>query len=125
MGRKRVIHKKRQKPTLKIDPASYERLKAEAELLNRGHGKIKLGELLSFILDTYFENKDAFSELTGGAIGTQPEFETEERDERPRKENGTKQDSLFNTAPVKQAENRLLTLKGRRESPPSRITNLC
>jgi len=118
MGRQRVLHKKKQKPTLKIDHASYERLKAEAGLLNRGYSKIKLGELLSFILDVYFENKDTFSGLTGGAIGTQPEWDAEEIDGRPKKENnGTKQDSLFTATPVKQADNRLLRLKERERIP--------
>ena len=96
MGRKKVLFKKKQKPTLKIDPASYARLKAEAELLNSGYGKIKLGELLSFILDVYFDNKDIFSELTGGTIGTQPAFDTEQPDERPRKTESERQKSLFN-----------------------------
>lgn len=96
MGRKKVLFKKKQKPTLKIYPASYARLKAEAELLNRGYGKIKLGELLSFILDVYFDNKDVFRDLTGGAIGTQPEFEAEQLDERPAEAKAEKQTSLFN-----------------------------
>lgn len=96
MGRKKVLFKKKQKPTLKIDPASYARLKAEAELLNRGYGKIKLGDLLSFILDVYFENKDTFRDLTGGTIGTQPAFEAEQLDERPKKNKGAMQASLFN-----------------------------
>lgn len=96
MGRKRIINKKKQNPTLKIDLNSYERLKVEAELLNRGHGKIKLSELLSFILDVYFNNKDTFRDLTGGTIGTQPDFETEEADGRPKKIKKDAQASLFN-----------------------------
>ena len=96
MGRKKLTIKKKEKPTLKIDLGSYERLKAEAELLNRGEGKIKLGELLSFILDVYFNNKDTFRDLTGGVIGTQPEFEAEERDKRPQKIKKETQTSLFN-----------------------------
>ena len=96
MGRKKVLFKKKQKPTLKIDQSSYTRLKQEADLLNQGYGKIKLGELLSFILDVYFENKDAFRDLTGGTIGTQPTFEAEQLDERPRKTKGAMQASLFN-----------------------------
>lgn len=95
MSRKKVLFKKKQNPTLKIDPASYNRLKAEAELLNRGYSKIKLGELLSFILDVYFNNKDTFSELSGGAIGTQPDFEAEELDQRPKKEKKNKQARLI------------------------------
>ncbi len=95
MGRLRVTHKKKQKPTLKIDLESYERLMTEAELLNRGYSKIKLGELLSFILDVYFENRDTFSELTGGVIGTQPEFETEQQDKRSKKTKQEIQKSLF------------------------------
>ena len=95
MARKKVLFKKKQNPTLKIDPASYNKLKAEAELLNRGYSKIKLGELLSFILDVYFNNKNLFSDLTGGTIGTQPDFEAEELDERPRKEKKDKQARLI------------------------------
>lgn len=100
MGRKRLTIKKKQKPTLKIDPASYERLKAEAEFLNRGYSKIKLGELLSLIIDIYFNNKDTFKELTGGVIGTQPEFEAEERDKRPKRVKRDTQTSLFNSRAV-------------------------
>jgi len=95
MARKKVLFKKKQNPTLKIDPASYNRLKAEADYLNRGYGKIKLGELLSFILDVYFNNKDTFSELSGGTIGTQPDFEAEEIDQRPKKEKKDKQARLI------------------------------
>ena len=100
MGRQKVIRKKKQKPTLKIELGSYERLKAEAELLNRGEGKIKLGELLSFILDVYFENKDTFRDFTGGVIGTQPEFDSEQPDKRPRKVKRDIQTSLFNNRAV-------------------------
>jgi len=95
MARKKVLFKKKQNPTLKIDPASYNRLKAEAEALNRGYSKIKLSELLSFILDVYFDNKDIFSQLSGGTIGTQPDFETEELDERLKKEKKDKQARLI------------------------------
>ena len=95
MARKKVLFKKKQNPTLKIDPASYNKLKAEADYLNRGYSKIKLGELLSFILDIYFNNKDLFSDLTGGTIGTQPDFEAEELDNRPRKEKKDKQARLI------------------------------
>ena len=95
MARKKVLFKKKQNPTLKIDPASYNRLKAEAELLNRGYSKIKLSELLSFILDVYFDNKDIFSQLSGGTIGTQPDFEAEELDQRPKKEKKDKQARLI------------------------------
>lgn len=95
MARKKVLFKKKQNPTLKIDPASYNKLKVEAEFLNRGYGKIKLGELLSFILDVYFDNKDLFSDLTGGTIGTQPDFEVEELDKRPRKIKKDKQPKLI------------------------------
>jgi len=95
MARKKVLFKKKQNPTLKIDPASYNRLKAEADYLNRGYSKIKLGELLSFILDVYFNNKDVFSGLSGGTIGTQPDFEAEEIDQRPKKEKKDKQARLI------------------------------
>lgn len=100
MGRKMLTIKKKQKPTLKIDLVSYERLKQEIDILNRGDGKIKLGELLSFILDVYFDNKDTFRDLTGGAIGTQPEFEVEDADKRPKKVKEEIQTSLFNRRAV-------------------------
>src|ERR1035437_7729991 len=100
MGRKRLTIKKKQKPTLKIDLGSYERLKIEVEILNRGDGKIKLGELFSLIIDIYFYNKDTFKELTGGVLGTQPEFEAEERDLRPKKAKKETQTSLFNNRAV-------------------------
>ena len=96
MGRKRLFRPRKQKPTLKVDPSSYERLKAEADLLNRGYGKIKIGELLGFIIDVYFDNKDAFRDLTGGAIGTQPEWEVEQRDKKSKKIKQKPQKSLFN-----------------------------
>jgi hypothetical protein len=95
MARKKVLFKKKQNPTLKIDPATYNKLKAEADYLSRGYSKIKLGELLSFILDVYFNNKDLFSDLTGGTIGTQPDFEAEELDNRPKKEKKDKQARLI------------------------------
>jgi len=100
MGRKRITNKKKQNPTLKINPESYERLKLEAGFLNRGYGKIKLSELLSFIIDIYFNNKDTFKDLTGGVIGTQPEIETEQPDNRPRKIKKETQESLFKNRAV-------------------------